>query len=455
MTGRSFFGSRRHFFKLGAQVGGVGLGAGLTHLLPFRSMVPAEEVALGQEQAGTPPHRFLQIFLLGGWDSALATDPIVGSKLSSGNYESIYNSYEVTSVPDKANLRVGIGLKPAINAFAALPSAFVNGIFVEVTAHDLATKYVFSGTLSLSRSREYPAFIARVGEAAAGFPSHVLLGNSMPLGDTKLTSPPIWAGDASMLANLFQGPYNPWFSDEMVDRAGLLTALNNKRFYERLSAKAQASLQPWVNANRDISSLYGGNYREKLTLTEAVQSRYHVTDGNWWHPEALMASTFLLLKSGLSPYITAAFGSYDTHTSHIANHLPEMNRFAENLNTLIGDMRETPDPADGNLSLADTTTILITSEFVRTPRFNNGAGTDHWPSCSCILMGKGVKDNTVLGGTDDQAVALGWDEGQLVTRVPENTLLPDHLVAAIVQHLGFPTVANAISEKPLGGLFES
>ena len=59
----------------------------------------------------TPQKKLLNIILPGGWDTALATDPVTNSKLASGNYESVYrNNYGIFSAAAKSNLLVGEGL---------------------------------------------------------------------------------------------------------------------------------------------------------------------------------------------------------------------------------------------------------------------------------------------------------------------------------------------------------
>jgi uncharacterized protein (DUF1501 family) len=100
----------------------------------------------------------------------------------------------------------------------------------------------------------------------------------------------------------------------------------------------------------------------------------------------------------------------------------------------------------------DNTTILINSEFVRTPQLNAGSGTDHWPSASAILLGKGVQDNTVIGRTDDNAQALGWLSGAPVPRTSETQITPEQLVATLLDHMGFTAVANPISGGRILGL---
>ena len=53
--------------------------------------------------------------------------------------------------------------------------------------------------------------------------------------------------------------------------------------------------------------------------------------------------------------------------------------------------------------LLETTSVLVTGEFGRTPKVNARAGRDHWPrAMCCLLAGGGIKGGQVLGASDDK-----------------------------------------------------
>ncbi len=432
------------------------ISGGLSQFLPLLNSKAHGE--------GGRSHRFLQIFLDGGWDSALSTDPVNSgsSKATSGAYEASYyngdisNSYN--SVSGKSNLFVGAGLNSAIASFSALPTAFINGMYVEVTAHELASAYMLSGQLSLSRSREYPAFIASMADKAGGFPAHVVLGGALPLGDTKKTNPPLQSHDLSQFTRMLAGPRakddpdDYVMQDETINAAHSLINKLNDSYQKRLKANAKNSLSAWISAEAGIDTIYSKRYDQTIALDSALHSDYS-TGGSTTNMQAKMAGSFLMLREGLSRFITTRLSGFDTHQSHIASHLPVMQNFAVALKQLVDDLQATDDPDDSSKKLSQTTTILITSEFVRTPRFNLSAGTDHWQSGSAILMGKGIADNIVVGGTDDQAAARGWKDGGFAAFNDETKLLPDHLAASLMRLLGYYDEADKISEVHLSELF--
>ena len=54
--------------------------------------------------------------------------------------------------------------------------------------------------------------------------------------------------------------------------------------------------------------------------------------------------------------------------------------------------------------LLETTLVLVTGEFGRTPRINKDAGRDHWGLSSAIAIGGGgVRGGAILGASDARA----------------------------------------------------
>ena len=397
------------------------------------------------------PKRFVQFFLAGGWDTLLATDPPRSTeKQNSSAFDSTYLGQSVTQIPGKSNLFVGPGLSPAAAAFQSMNTAFINGMYVEVTAHELATKYLFSGRATLSRSREFPALTALMGDAAQAFPPHLNLGISVPLGDTKSANPPLHAVSTDHLNMMLSGPRSSdfYFNDNAIAQMhGLIDSLNQV-FAARINSAQNARLNGWRAAGDRLSSLYEARYDQSMELSSEVIARYSVSES--WQLESLTASAFMALQTGLASYISVHAGGYDTHNNHFSAHLPLMQSFATALNTFVTDLQSTPDPDDSSLTLAQTTTILVTSEFSRTPTLNLAAGTDHWPSASAILMGEGVRDNTVVGQTGTDGYALGWSGSAPQDFSDATALQVGTVYSGLLRHMGFDAAAATLSDTDTG-----
>ena len=415
------------------------------------------------------PHRFLQIFMNGGWDAALSTDPAIGGKAGVSNYDRAYwdssysgyiggNGFAIGGSVNP-NLTVGFGLGADlanVNPFKEVPTTFVNGIFVEVTAHELAANYLYSGKLSLSRSTEYPAIVATMADKTGGFPAHVLFGTPIPLSDTKLSNPPLQAVSIDMLNMMLGGPRTAeWagdmiMSDQAIDSAhGLLNLLDNQ-YAERRLKNEITSLNSWRIANEGVKEFYEQDFKAKMDVMSLMGPFGFSSLAS---DEAKFAAAFRAIESNLSRFVTVNIDGFDTHQNHTANHIPKMQQANKSLHNLVEYLRVTADTHPGaqpGEKLIDNTTILVVSEFNRTPIFNSSQGTDHWTTTNAILMGRGVKPDNVYGATNNSGFALDRTETNTITSSQDtNVILPDHLCAAILRHMGFAAEADKLTEDDI------
>jgi len=400
----------------------------------------------------TEPHRFLHIFLRGGWDSALSIDPVIGEKISSETYEPAYAKEDRHTVPGKDKLAIGSGMLPALSAFAAMPTAFINGIFVDVTAHPLAQNYALTGRMSLSRTREYPALAALMGQSAGLFPAHIVLGGRIPLGETGRNTPPLASLDIEGMRGMMAEPgiKQGWPLAQVAQLRGARETFN-KLQREQTKEARKALYDPWISMQQQLNPIYDQKLEEGLAPDPLRNESYGVEKPR--DNQALLLGASQLLRTGLSPYVTVLLNGFDTHSQELMQQKPIQIKFAQALQCLVQDLRQTPDPTRRDLSLADTTTILIGSEFVRTPRFNANEGTDHWKSSSAILMGKGVRDNTIIGQTDHTAAAMGWENNRPVPRNDSTVLLHESIAASILQRLGMTDAQSTMGKEAIHGLF--
>ena len=60
--------------------------------------------------------------------------------------------------------------------------------------------------------------------------------------------------------------------------------------------------------------------------------------------------------------------------------------------------------------LLDSTIVMVTSEFGRTPKINKDQGRDHWPKVfSIVLAGGGIKKGQIYGSSDATAAEPNQD----------------------------------------------
>ncbi len=95
--------------------------------------------------------------------------------------------------------------------------------------------------------------------------------------------------------------------------------------------------------------------------------------------------------------ITIDHSNWDTHDNNFRTLKGQLLPFLDaGLSTLLRDLRDH--------GLLETTLVLVTGEFGRTPRINNNAGRDHWgPAFTVALAGGGIKGGRVIGKSSPRA----------------------------------------------------
>lgn len=184
----------------------------------------------------------------------------------------------------------------------------------------------------------------------------------------------------------------------------------------RLRDQLRLSLDPLSDSARGLGSHYERAYRlldstaiqQALDISQEppeVRERYGWGSGaasDVGYANAMRGQNLLLarrlVEAGV-PFINVydykqQGQNWDAHAQCFAQHknhlLPPIDR---GLSALIDDLQER--------GLLDTTLIVVTGEFGRTPKINGGAGRDHWPNCySVMFAGGGIRGGAVYGASD-------------------------------------------------------
>ncbi|WP_250847136.1 DUF1501 domain-containing protein [Aquisphaera insulae] len=106
---------------------------------------------------------------------------------------------------------------------------------------------------------------------------------------------------------------------------------------------------------------------------------------------------------------------FSTLDDYAGNLLPTLDRA---LSALLDDL--------GARGLLDTTMVVATGEFGRTPRLNGAGGRDHWPGVwSALAAGGGIRGGTVVGASD-----------AIASMPADRPVAPQELLATIGHGLG-------------------
>lgn len=99
-----------------------------------------------------------------------------------------------------------------------------------------------------------------------------------------------------------------------------------------------------------------------------------------------------LVEAG-ARFVTVAYGFWDYHGNNFGNARNDLPMLDQGLSALFQDLRDR--------GLDRDVSVVVWSEFGRSPTINKDAGRDHWPRANCALLaGGGMKMGQVVGATD-------------------------------------------------------
>lgn len=124
-----------------------------------------------------------------------------------------------------------------------------------------------------------------------------------------------------------------------------------------------------------------------------------------------------LVEAGVR-MVTLTYGGWDMHSNITSSMKGQMPALDQGLAMLVNDLDQR--------GLLDSTLIMVSSEFGRTPKINATAGRDHWPKVFSVMMaGGGVKGGTIYGSSN--AIASEPDE---------DPVGPESLAATMYHQMG-------------------
>ncbi len=99
-----------------------------------------------------------------------------------------------------------------------------------------------------------------------------------------------------------------------------------------------------------------------------------------------------LVEAGVR-FVSLTYGGWDHHANVGREFTRQMPAFDQAFAALIHDLEQR--------KLLDSTLVMVSSEFGRTPKVNKDAGRDHWPRVfSIVLAGGGIKKGLIYGTSD-------------------------------------------------------
>ncbi|MBN1207291.1 MAG: DUF1501 domain-containing protein [Myxococcaceae bacterium] len=429
---------RRGLLKALAGVAGTTLFGGL----PFR--------AFAQTASLQPADRcFVFVYFSGGWDQLLAFDPrdptvftperISETRILPG-YNLINDSRFETMplVPEKNGVRSNIAFGPAVGQLSTHFDLMtvVRGINMNTLGHEVGYRYFNTGKRPIgSAARGSSTATEIVGQFAPVVPIPSIAYNIETYNDR-------YPGHANAL--------RVSRSRDLLDTLKASTDVLDPEIEQQLlgfrdqptSCEAEAYAargvgETYANSREQVQSVLASRldnaFRFELAENAAVRQRYGLASSGPYDNEAGRAALIATaLKKGISQCVSINLtGGLDTHFGTQLTQANNQRRGFDALATLVDDLRTTDHPSGD--TFMDHTTILVFSEFSRTPLINANGGRDHHLSNSCLLMGAGVKHNYVFGASGDLGMAPGTFDLRTGAATPTGeNILPEHIIATVL-----------------------
>lgn len=133
-----------------------------------------------------------------------------------------------------------------------------------------------------------------------------------------------------------------------------------------------------------------------------------------------------LVEAGVR-FVSVTYGSWDMHQGIGGGMTRQLPLFDQAYAALIKDLEQR--------GMLDSTLVMVSSEFGRTPKINKDGGRDHWPRVfSVAFAGGGFKRGLVYGASD----ATGAD-------VEDSPLTVENLAATMYNQLGIDPDKNLMA----------
>ncbi len=179
-------------------------------------------------------------------------------------------------------------------------------------------------------------------------------------------------------------------SERFSRRQSALEAVNDY-FVSRESADSVTAMNTFYD--RAYSLIGSPDAREAFNIDAEPAEMRDRYGRNQAGQRMLMARR--LVAAGVR-FVTLTYGGWDAHQVITDSMNRQMPALDQALATLIADLDER--------GLLETTLVLVSSEFGRTPKINKDGGRDHWPKVfSVMLAGGGVQGGVIHGESDPTA----------------------------------------------------
>lgn len=327
----------------------------------------------------------------------------------------------------------------------------VNGIDSQTNAHQAGRRHNWSGRLA----EGYPSFAALVAAIKAPELPLAYISNGSYNQTADLLTYTLMQDPSALNKLVYQDQFLDFdpASDDLArfyhrkNTRDILAQYQQQRL-ERLQAQESLASRLEKSIAQFASAKNGQPLLDRLAANiPNTLVDYFDSDGEW-NPLLRQAQIALAAyKSGLCVSCDLVSWGFDTHANHDADQGTAMRRLQNGIEFLWAEAERQ--------GIAHKLKVLVSSDFGRTPEYNDGEGKDHWPVGSAVFMQKNASwADRVIGSTSVNHEALAIDpvsfqpsEGGIVLQ-PKDIQQNMRILAGIDQHplsLKFPLASEGMN----------
>lgn len=451
--------NRRRFLSAAAlSAGSLFLG----NVFPRRALAQAKK------------QRFLFAYFDGGWDQLLGLDPrdpatttAAANQIDLG-WDQLGGVYQARGLQRAGSQTFGPAFSPDMLPHAA-DFSVIHGIGMDTASHEVGRRYFITGRFprglqavgsstpaeiatQLGDLSPIPHVSAGVESFADGVPNFATALTVNSIADLLVALTPFTQIDPGVVraVQLYQDE-QPGCVSKKLDRDGLASTLLANQ--QRARSYLEQQLGEIFNLQRTDAEMNG------------LRTLYNIGGGDSTLPNSPEVMAFVAaqaLKKEVSQCVSVRVADgLDTHSNWAQDQPPRQERGWRALASLVSDLKATPEPNGGGQSMFDNTTILVFSEFGRTPMFNNLRGRDHFLGNSCLVAGPGLKRGLTVGKSADigqmpltMELATGRGVGQPTAEEISSgrvvNVSPKHVIATLLRANGLDP--SYLRSDPIGAL---
>lgn len=394
-------------------------------------------------------HYFIFYLMVGGWDLMLTTDPVARK-------EGFYIPYDDDDVVMAGDLRLGPAMKPLLPYQRKL--GILKGIYVDALNHPQARFRMVTGKFKPPGNHvtapSVQTLIAQHKGAAYELPnlSSDALRPATFRGDVKdLRLEPVRVSSVDQLRGLTTLKGDLSSSRREIEAAlREKDALTTQRWKTANGSDLPARFEQFANLERDLAA---SDYKERVKASSSVLDDAKAAVGSGSDRVSKQVKLAVeAVKQDLAPVVTVGSGEFDSHSrAEYQSHAAAVKRGI----SAVADIADGLDGVSigGGRTLLDMTTIVVTSEFSRTPSKNELGGKHHWPTNSMLLLGKGVRRTSsgqprVFGAVDENLVAQAINPRNGSLKRGADLLDMSHGLATVLALAGIDP-GDALGQEPV------